>query len=97
MSLMLCVLFCGFPWCRYGHLMGTSFKNAVATKQLDAHRGRVVELREKEAVLSNGKTLPCDLLVLGTGYAKVKACMDMAPALLPSPSPLLGLAVVRRV
>jgi dimethylaniline monooxygenase (N-oxide forming) len=55
------------------------FYDAIADGRIGFHKGaEIVELRPGEAVLSNGRTVPADIVIAGTGWDQQIPFMDQA-------------------
>jgi dimethylaniline monooxygenase (N-oxide forming) len=54
----------------FAHVLDSGFKDAVAAGALDAVRGEVARLSPEGAVLHDGRTIPADVIVCGTGFKK---------------------------
>jgi len=53
-----------------GQILNYNFRNMLKDGKVQAIKGSIEELHPKHVELQDGRKLPCDLLVFGTGFAK---------------------------
>lgn len=61
-----------------GQILNYDFRNMLKKGEVQAIKGAVERLHGKEVELQDGQTLPCDVLVFGTGFTKNYGLLDIS-------------------